>query len=149
MQGSTWPTAADSFANPNEGTTAFTAALLMELALAAEAIQLGVGANPYDYQASHGYSASFSTVASALKKRCRFEVGSATFGAGNTSVAVSFAHARYTTAPIVVVQRIGASAPGIDQCYEVGNRTTSGFTCYRHDGTNAENFRYLAIQFAS
>lgn len=147
MQGSTWPTSADAFATVNEGTTALSASLLMELALAAEALQLGVGANPYDFQTSHGYSASFSSVATTVQKRCRFEVGSATFGAGNDTVSVSFAHARFTSAPIVVVQRTGTTAPANDQCYEVGNRTTTGFDCFRSNPTAAENIRYIAIQF--
>jgi hypothetical protein len=149
MQGSTWPTAADSFGGINEGTTGFSAALLMELALAAEAVQLGIGANPYDLRTSHGYANSFNTVGEAVLRRCRIEVGSGTFGAGNTSVAVSFAHARFTSTPIVVLQRFGGTPPDTDQCYEVGNRTTSGFTAYRHDATAAENVRYLAIQVPS
>lgn len=149
MQGSTWPTSADAFGGINEGTTGFSAALLMEIALAAEAVQLGIGANPYDLRTSHGFANSFNTVGEAALRRCRFEVGSVTIGAGNFNASHSFAHARFTSTPVVVLQRFGTTAPDTDQCYEVGNRTTTGFDVFRHDATAAENVRYLAMQFPS
>jgi len=147
MDGSPWPTSVDAFATINEGTTAFTASLLMELALTAEAIQLGIGANPYDLRTSHAYAFSFGSVGAAVLNRCRMEAGSATFGAGNNSVAVVFAHStRFSGNPHVVLQRFGGTAPATNQAFEVGNITTTGFTAYRAQNAGAENVRYLAVQ---
>lgn len=150
-QGSSWPTADDTFRTPNEGTTAFTANLPNEIADAVETLQQFLGINPHDFSDELGLAA-FSDVSAALLARCRFEIGSYSHSGSTIAQAVTFAHgSRFTSAPLVFLQPAFAALPDHNENYWVYNRLTTGFTSLRRitgyaAASSARTINYLAIQ---
>lgn len=156
-RGSSFPASDDVFAAVVEATTAYAANLPNEVASALEAVQIQLGVNPSDLSASGANigGTDHGTVGALLLARARWEVGSDTFaGGGGSSVAVTFAGARFTSAPKVFLmpERAAGGAPSGDDAFSVSGTTTSGFTAYRNTtggspNTSAHVFKYLAIQW--
>ena len=160
-QGSSFPAADDTFAAVTEATTAYTANLPNEVAAAVVAIQVQLGVNPSDLTANGANigGTDHGTVGALLLARARWEVGSdsfaATGGAGSTedTVAVTFANARFTSAPkVFLMPQRSAADPSGDDAFAVSGTTTSGFTAYRNisggsPNHSAQTFKYLAIQW--
>lgn len=134
MEGSSYPSGLDAFANLNLGTSPFDPNILNELMAALTATQIVVGADPADQSATYGVNGDFADFAAALKARLQIDVGSFTHPAGSGSQAVVFPNARFTDTPIVLLMPEytgGMSNDWLYKFYATGASTT-GFTSRRY-----------------
>lgn len=152
---------ASSFTAPASASAKWGANLPNEIALAMEATQLTVGADPLDLS-SIGHASAFGDIATMLQKLARVEVGtSANFSSGQKSKTITTTSGRFTDLSSIMVMlspegsyRPQASGNDIELFTIYDLRSLSGgnftFDIYRRLPAthNAVAVKWLAIEWS-